>query len=168
VPAGKWNLATYTIDRTGWREPPETEPAKNDAGKQKAGAKAEPEGGSVLEALLSLFASAAVAPTRSGNTMVSAAAAKDCPPITVRPGQTAALPFGPPYKPVVTASPQFVPPGDAGKEAQKQISLQLSLVGAGGEVCNNLLINGGRPDGPKFTIYNAKDAIVQQGTFKYG
>ena len=103
-----------------------------------------------------------------GQHLVTAAAAKDCPTITVRPGQTAALPFGPPYKPVVTASQQFIPPGAAGKQAEKQLYLQLSLVGAGGEVCNNLLVNGGRPDGPAFTIHDSKDAIVQQGTFKYG
>ena len=71
------------------------------------------------------------------------------------------MPFGPPYRPVVTASPA---PVRAGQTAQ----LALSLVGSGGEVCSNLRVDGKRPEKPEFTISTADGEEVERGTFEYG
>ena len=50
----------------------------------------------------------------------------------------------------------------------KTARLQLSLVGAAGEACNNLLVQGGRPPKPQFTIKTPKGDVVQSGSFEYG
>jgi hypothetical protein len=44
----------------------------------------------------------------------------------------------------------------------------LSLVGKGGEICNNMLVNGTRPGKPKFTVTTEKGEEVDSGYFKYG
>ena len=80
------------------------------------------------------------------------------------------MPFGPPYKPVVTAFPgysaaQIVNGKPTGVPA---LEMSLSIVGSTGEVCTNLLVNGGRPPKPEFTITDPKGKVVQQGTFEYG
>jgi hypothetical protein len=158
LPAGKWRLLEYTIDRTGWQPPPP--PAAKEKAKPVESSKVEH---SLLEALVQaltgLGGSAEAGPAmRNGPTMVAAAATMACPAIQVRAGQTVTLPFGPPFKPVVTAFPMD------GKTAR----LQLSLVGAAGEACNNLLVQGGRPPKPQFTIKTPKGDVVQSGSFEYG
>ena len=69
------------------------------------------------------------------------------------------LPFGPPYKPIVTAYHQ------AGSTTA---SLSMSLVGSAGEQCSNLLVGGGRPGGPEFTITGPDGKEVETGKFEYG
>jgi hypothetical protein len=76
----------------------------------------------------------------------------------VRPGETAEVQFGPPYTPRVSIS--YVR-GD-------QVTLNLSLVGVGGEVCSSLLVHGGRPAKPAFTITDPDGKILQTGNFEYG
>jgi hypothetical protein len=49
-----------------------------------------------------------------------------------------------------------------------QISLEMSLVGSAGEVCTNLMLSGGRPPKPQFTITDPDGKVVQQGSFEYG
>jgi hypothetical protein len=175
LPEGKWRLLEYTIDRTGWTPPPAKEkekPAAKDKppAKQKEKEEAKPapeakEGQSLLMALFgALTGSGSDAPAtaglgmRNGPTIVSATATMDCKAVQVKAGETVALPFGPPYKPVVTAFPQ----------GANQARLQLAVVGAAGESCNNLLVQGGRPPNPKFTIKNLKGEVVQSGNFEYG
>ena len=70
------------------------------------------------------------------------------------------MPFGPPYKPVVKRL------GFDGREEGR--ALALSLVGSAGEVCTNLMVDGGRPAKPEFTITDAEGKVVQQGNFEYG
>jgi hypothetical protein len=157
LPEGKWRLLEYTIDRTGWQPPPA-------AAKEKAKPAELPKAErSLLEALWQALTGGGDAVEagpvmRNGPTMVAAAATMACPTIQVRAGQTVTLPFGPPFKPIVTAFPMD------GKTAR----LQLSLVGAAGEACNNLLVNGGRPPKPQFTIKTPKGDVVQSGSFEYG
>jgi hypothetical protein len=44
----------------------------------------------------------------------------------------------------------------------------MSLVGIGGEVCSNLIVDGGRPGKPAFTITDPDGKVVERGTFEYG
>jgi len=53
-------------------------------------------------------------------------------------------------------------------QAGSQASLGLSLVGVGGEVCSNLMVDGGRPAKPAFTIADPDGKVVQSGNFEYG
>jgi hypothetical protein len=73
------------------------------------------------------------------------------------------LPYGPPFKPVVTAFPAFNP----SEKDVKQAQLQMSLIGSTGESCTDVMVGGDRPPAPKFTI-TAKGDVVETGTFKYG
>ncbi len=67
--------------------------------------------------------------------------------------------FGPPYTPKVTGA---VPAGGG------RASLGMSLVGVGGELCSNLMVDGGRPGKPSFTITDPDGKVVQSGNFEYG
>jgi hypothetical protein len=75
-------------------------------------------------------------------------------------GETAEMRFGPPYLPKVKAP--NVRPG------MSTISLGLSLVGTGGEVCSDLRVKGNRPSAPEFTISTKDGEEVDVGKFKYG
>ncbi len=46
--------------------------------------------------------------------------------------------------------------------------MELTLVGSGGEVCTNLMVEAGRPPKPEFTITGPKGEEVQRGNFEYG
>ena len=93
---------------------------------------------------------------------VSAQATDSYKAIKVVKGETVVLPFGPPYKPVVTA--------DSFEDGEKHevLSLGLTLVGSAGEICDDMTVKGGRPSKPKFTITDAKGKVVEQGSFEYG
>ena len=141
LPVGDWKLASYTIDGTG----------------QENTAKADKEEPSLLNMLANaITGSRAVAGPRF--SMVSARAPGDYAAVKVREGETVDMPFGPPYKPVVTAS------GQGGET----VSLSMSLVGAAGESCSNLMVNGSRPADPRFTITTPDGTEVQTGKFEYG
>ncbi len=79
--------------------------------------------------------------------------------VKVGQGRTALLPFGPPYKPVVTASTRR-----GGQEAR----LELKIVGCAGEICTDLMVNGQRPEEPSFVIATKDGEIVERGRFEYG
>ncbi len=152
LPEGDWKLLSYTIDRTG-----QPEPAPPAAEKEEEG------GRSLLRALSDALVGGAGTTGRvvSGPryTLVSARATQAYKAVEVRKGQTVPMPFGPPYKPTVTGS--F-------RRSGGTASLSLSLVGSGGEVCSNLVVNGGRPKAPEFTISTADDEEVAGGKFEYG
>ena len=99
---------------------------------------------------------------RIGPSTVSARATADYKPVAVRKGETAVMPFGPPYTPTVKG--EFYQTNKDGK----QLSLAMSLIGSVGEVCTNLTVNGGRPDKPAFTISDDKGKEIDSGQFEYG
>jgi hypothetical protein len=152
LPEGDWKLFAYTIDQSGYAK----------AEKKEEQQEAKPER-SLLEALSeALMGSAAsnarpIAGTRY--TMVSAQATKDVEAVQVRQGKTVAMPFGPPYKPVVKVDY---------KQGDGTVSLGMSVVGSAGEICSNLLVDGGKPKGPEFTIRTAGGDEVESGKFEYG
>jgi hypothetical protein len=80
--------------------------------------------------------------------------------VRIRANKTAELPFGPPYKPVIQFGRRS---GDDG-----MLRLTFSLVGTGGEVCSDILVNGDRPGEPSFTIATPDGEIVERGKFEYG
>jgi hypothetical protein len=155
VPEGEWKLLQYTLDMTAVKQP--SEPAE-----KKESAKT----GSLLETLSktmeSMLAGSARPGSRRGPSSVTAQGTADYKAVKVGKGETVALPFGPPYKPVVKTE-YFQEAGQG-----KQLSLGMSLFGSAGEVCTNLIVDGGQPPKPKFTITNAKGEVVQQGNFEYG
>jgi hypothetical protein len=157
LPEGEWKLLSYTIEDTGTEEPkpkPETPPAGKKDAKQKER--------TLIQALAEAIVGSAepAVPAMSGPrfSVVSAQATKAYKAVKVRKGETATLPFGPPYKPVVKVR-YF-----SGSEAR----LEMSLVGSAGEICSNLTVRGSRPDSPDFSIVNPKGDVVEQGKFKYG
>jgi len=92
--------------------------------------------------------------------MISARATPDYKPVTVKQDETVELPFGPPYRTVVSA--QYSNP------QERQVALGLTLVGVADEVCENLIVNGGRPPKPEFTITTEDGKEVESGAFEYG
>ncbi len=161
VPEGQWNLVSYAIQVKDWKEPPpapKKEPAKKEAAKKPQSSLLQTLSRAILGTSVSADTEARYGPP--GYTMISAQGTRDTPPVTVRSGQTATLAFGPPYKPVVKA--QAFAPG------MRQVDLSMSLVGSGGEIVGNLVVDGKRPPKPEFTITNAKGETVQTGSFEYG
>jgi len=154
LPAGEWKLASYTIDKTIAQEP-----AKEEAKEESKGADVE---GSLFEALARLIGGApSVSRPQSQPryNRVSARGKQDYPAVRVTEGQTVEMPFGEPYRPVVTIGY---------REGADKASLSMSLVGNAGEVCTNMIVNGGRPGKPKFTISTEKGEVVDTGNFEYG
>ena len=165
VPEGRWRLLSYTINRTETPKP--SKPANKDktAKKEKEAAKdgqAFRELASQLATLLGGGISVAAGPRY---TFVAAQATRDYKAVEVRKGKTVELPFGPPYKPVVTAFPTMMERKGVNVSA---VALQMSLVGSAGEVCTNLMVDSGRPPKPSFTITDPKGKVVEQGDFEYG
>ena len=158
VPEGKWSLLSYTIDMP--EAPKPGKPAK------KESAKEELKDGSLAEALANTL-KALLGDDGDHNlsrprfSLVTAQATADFKPVKVVQGKTVVFPFGPPYKPVVTA-PYY------GSGQKQQIQLELSLVGSTGEICSDMIVKGSRPAKPEFTITDDKGKVVQQGSFEYG
>ena len=139
LPEGEWHLLSYAIDRTEqWKEKP--------AERKR----------SVLERLGDMFGESEPV---SGKTRVAARLQKAGPAVKVVAGETVGFHFGPPYKGVVKA-------GRGRKEGE--VRLSLSIVGAVGEECTDLLLNGKRPSDPAFVIMAPDGEIVKRGKFEYG
>jgi hypothetical protein len=185
VPEGQWKLLSCNIEITGWKPPPKPpkEAEKKDAQQNGAGAKKASTKG-LLESITKALLGSSSMPSSSeprygpaGTCSVDAHGTEKCLAVTVRPGETVTLPFGPPYKPVVEAFiargvvsgtmggglAKLVPASDS-VEAQ----LSMSLVGSGGESVSNLVVDGLRPTKPEFTITDPKGEVVQKGSFEYG
>ena len=143
LPVGSWKLMNYTLDRTGFQQAKQAEPAGLS---------------SVLEVL-----SDALGPTVEAraphSTIVAANATSKYEAVEVKDGQTVELPFGPPYRPTVDV--QY-------RQGADQVSLGMSLIGSAGETCSTMQINGTQPGKPKFTITTADGKTVAEGEFEYG
>ncbi|MBN2577867.1 MAG: hypothetical protein JXB10_02665 [Pirellulales bacterium] len=100
----------------------------------------------------------ASASPRPGQTAISAAFNDQSVEITVDKGKTVGLPFGTPYKAQVAAS----------KPKDNKVSLSLSILGAAGEQCTSVSVNGARPPAPQFVIKDADGKEVHRGKFEYG
>jgi hypothetical protein len=147
LPNGEWKLLSYTIEQAGTPKP-DSEAEDKDDGK------------SILDVLSSVLTVVAPSMTRPRPTVVSARATRDFKPVKVAKGETAEMRFGPPYTPKVDA--QTI------RSGQTSVSLSMSLVGSGGEVCNSLRVNGSQPAAPAFTISTKDGEEVAAGKFKYG
>lgn len=161
VPAGEWKLLSYSIDLT-----PPPEPAKAAEEKAKtadSGAKKTATANALSAAVRNLLggttATAAVANRR---TVVSAGASADYKSVRVVADETVEMPFGPPFKPVVTS---YNIMDEKGKQATQ---LSMSLVGSAGENCTDMMVNGARPAKPEFTITDPDGKVVETGSFEYG
>ena len=141
LPVGDWKLLSYTIDRTAI---PET----------------KGEESSLLNTLSAALVQSSSSPS-SRRSYVSARAKKGGTAVNVREGETVDLPFGSPYKPIVKVS------RTSGSSGNRTAHLSLSLVGAGGEIVNDIMVNGSRPSVPEFTITSAEEKVAQ-GKFRYG
>ncbi len=149
VPEGDWKLLSYTIDQTRTQEAEQKDPDK------------EKEEVSLLNTLAKALSGAgqSAARARPRYTVISARATRGYEAVEVRAGKTVALPFGPPYKPIVKV---------AGRSSEGTVLLAMSLVGSGGEVCSSLVVDGGRPKPPEFTITTPDGEEVERGKFEYG
>jgi hypothetical protein len=167
LPEGNWKLLGYTIDLTAARQEAQDAAGKKQKEQEAAGKKGEkPKQSALLRALAKAVAgSAGVLSPLAAKTLVSAGAGKAPKPVVIRKGETVALPFGPPYKPIVKV--EHLQQGAPGE--QRQVRLALSLVGSGGEEVTDLLIDGRRPsEKPEFTISTAKGEVVERGSFEWG
>ena len=151
LPEGEWKLLCYTIDRTGWKKPEESEP--------KTGEEPESQPGISADSTPRKTAKPRDR-KRTGPTIVSGRGKRDYRSVKVEQGKTVELPFGPPYLPVVFAE-------DTNQE-KREVQLTLSLVGVGGEACSELHVGGRRPEKPKFTITTKDGKEVESGVFEYG
>jgi hypothetical protein len=161
VPAGEWKLLSYSIDLTEPVKPPEEKPKTDDEGEKKTTPKAL---SSAIKNLLGSTATRAV-PAIARRTVVSAQATGDYKPVKVVANETAEMPFGPPYKPVVTS---YLTNQIVDGKPQSVTRLSMSLVGSAGENCTDLMVGGARPGKPEFTITDPEDKVVQTGNFEYG
>jgi len=91
---------------------------------------------------------------------VAARGSADSQAFEVGEGETVTGVFGPPYKPVVSA-PESVQGGQT-------VRLGMALVGAGGEQCASLIVEGSRPPQPELTITTPDGEEVHTGKFEYG
>ena len=176
MPEGEWRLLSYTIE-VQQDSPPAASPEKRkDAAEKKPTGKEKPAAerkdadkepvkiaflGTIVRLMLGVSGpddESRMGP--AGYSVVSAHATKECKPVTVRQGQTVTLPFGPPYRPVVTASYNHHESGRA--------ALWLALVGSGGEEVAYMLVDGRRPPAPEFAISTVKGDVVKKDRFEYG
>ena len=159
VPEGQWKLLSYTINQT------ET-PKPSEAGGKESGEEGGAKKDSLLQALAkqleAVLGGGSAAPAGPRYSIVAAQATADYKAVKVGKGETVELPFGPPYKPMVTV------PLTTWTATGPAVFLEMSLVGSAGEVCTNMMVNGGRPAKPEFTITDPKGKVVQQGSFEYG
>ncbi len=176
VPEGQWKLFSYTITQVNRPPEPAKPSAKAGAEKGPADTKsadgksadktAKAKQGSLFSALGQMITGGSR--QSEGPSFASATATDKYKAVTVRKGATVELPFGPPYKPTVTAMSYYaVPQAGPGGKAE-QLSLEMGLVGVGGEQCTNLMVKGSRPGKPEFTITDPGGKVVQQGNFEYG
>jgi hypothetical protein len=96
--------------------------------------------------------------TGGARTAVSATFSGDAAAVAVSQGRTARLAFGAPFQAVVTAQ----------RRDSSKVYLSLAIVGAAGERCTSLYVNGNRPPAPYFMVKDMDGKTVAQGKFEYG
>ncbi len=96
------------------------------------------------------------------STYIQANAPGNYPEVEVRAGKVAKMPFGPPYHGETYVG--RIRNTNLGKMA----SIEMQLVGSMGETCNNVIIDGKRPEPPSFVIATSRGKIVERGQFEYG
>jgi hypothetical protein len=149
VPAGRWNLLSYCLDRSRVVQAA-APPQRTDSWL-----------GSLADKAVATLAGIAGPGPRLRYSLVVARATARCKPIDVVAGQTAAIHLGPPYKPLVSISPY-------GPQTPPRVDLELSLLGPAGETCALVLDFGAPLAQPKFTICDAHGKVVHEGTFEFG
>jgi hypothetical protein len=163
VPVGEWKLLSYSIDQTETPKPAEEKPKEENKPKTDDQAESKDDSPKAMSKAIKNLLNNAPAGTKAiRRSTVSARATGNYKPVKVMEGETVEMPFGPPYKPVVTSYPGV----DAKKQPVTQLSM--SLVGMAGENCSNMTVKGGRPEKPKFTIMDPDDKVVESGSFEYG
>ncbi len=96
-------------------------------------------------------------------TYLTAQGTQKSPAIDVNAGQTVALPFGAPYKPVVVMGSR-----ERMVNSRPVRDLEMRLVGAGEEICSALTVHGRQPAGPTFVIADAAGKKAESGAFQFG
>jgi hypothetical protein len=91
-------------------------------------------------------------------TILSTRGTNNTSTLRVEKGKTIPLPFGPPYRPVVTPL----------RSQGDWVWLDVRLIGRAGEVCEDLYVNGERPNPPRFAITGPNRKLVARGSFEYG
>jgi len=100
--------------------------------------------------------------TMNPRTFVQASGAAKSPTTTVVAGKTVHIPFGPPYRALVTVGDRRYPRTDG------KVELAMILVGSASEVCTSAYVDGAMPPQPTFSIAAPDGKIVQRGSFEYG
>lgn len=162
LPEGDWRLWSYTIqpDQEG-RRPNTTE--KTSAIPRRGLAEQETMSGASLFGALGRAIFGISGPdgdetvALSSRSIVQAWRITESKTVTVRKGQTVALPFGPPYKPIVKTR-RGAPKGYA--------MLSFSLVGSGGEPVSIVLVDGERVLPPEFTVTSVNGDVIDEGRFE--
>jgi len=171
LPVGEWRLLGYQASPA---RSPETRPAGTEDPASKPADPPKPHRRSLLaRAIRSWLGSgndeadedeeedeeAQAISLRGRQTLASGVGTKDAPPFKVEAGRTAVMKFGPPYKPVVKTQYWGSP---------SEVYLTLAITGAGGEILDDLLVNGNRPNAPSFQIIAPDGEIILRGKFEFG
>jgi len=165
LPEGDWRLFECAIDLT---EPPPPRSRPTTTASKPSDPKRDSVAAKVVAALFGRRSDRNA--SRYGPTRVKASGTYGHPPVKVRKGETAELPFGPPYKPTVRVA--YVQPAQqarGGKSgAGRMAQLELQILGAAREICTDLMVNGNRPRAPSFEIATPKGKVIERGKFRYG
>jgi hypothetical protein len=95
---------------------------------------------------------------KRGRTAVAAGFHDKPSEVTVAKGEDVKLPFGAPFRAVVSAN----------RTGDDKVYLSLEIVGSAGEKCTNFIVKGTRPPAPKFIVKDSEGKTVKQGSFEYG
>jgi hypothetical protein len=96
--------------------------------------------------------------TSRDRTAVSATFGEDYRAIEVTKDKAVDLPFGAPFKAVVSAQ----------RSSTNRVYLSLAFLGVQGERCTSIYVNGERPPKPRFVVRTTDGKNVHQGAFDYG
>jgi len=143
LPAGQWKVIHYSLD-----------PARAAAAGQRFAASRS------LARAVGQVLFAPFLPDGDRQTFAMAEMPAAVGPVVVAEGQTVAIPFGPPYRPVVKVDDPIDEGGD--------VTLELQLVGTAGEICEYIVVNGERPGTPEVKITTPDGQVVNTGQFEYG
>lgn len=157
LPEGEWRLLSYAIERLDAQKSKEVDGKESETKSAKQG-----ESKDALSKRLQPQPGSSATPDDSDRLSTVSAAMIDLDKrVKVVKGETVVMPFGPPYKQIVTVKKM-------GDGKQQTVSLGLSLVGSVGETCEDMTVHGKRPPKPTITITDTKGNVVHEGCFEYG